>query len=147
MGLVSPELLDRSRYPFRREITTRFADVDPNQHINNVVLFAAFEDARVRFGESHGPRDAMAAMRTMIVANHINKLREAHYPDPLVMYVGPLSIGRTSFALACLATQGDRVCAFARSVLVCTQDGRPTPVPQSFRDALAAVMINTEKRG
>jgi len=46
MGLVSPELLNRSRYAFRHEITTRFADVDPNQHINNVALFAAFEDAR-----------------------------------------------------------------------------------------------------
>ena len=45
MGLVSPELLDRSRYPFRHEITTRFANVDPNQHINNVALFAAFECA------------------------------------------------------------------------------------------------------
>lgn len=135
---ADPTLRDWRRYPYRHEITTRFADVDPQQHINNVSMAAMFEDARFRFDHSIGYRKAMTEVRTMIGANHIDYLGQAYYPDPLVVYVGVYEVGRTSWTLACLATQDDRVCAFARAVLVCTDGERPVPVPQSFRDALGA---------
>jgi len=124
MGRPDPALLDLTRYPFRHVITTRFADIDPNRHINNVAMAAAFEDARARFDVAQGHLETMGHMRTMIAANHIDYVGEAHYPAPLDMYVGVLDLGRSSWTLACLATQDGRACAFARAVLVGTVDGK-----------------------
>lgn len=135
-GRATPNLLDGSGYPYRHEITTRFADIDPNLHINNVAMVAAFEDARARFDFSLGLRKMLGTRRVMIAANYIEYVGQAFYPDPLVMFVGAVDFGRSSWTLACLATQDGRACAFARSVLVCTEGDRPTPIPDEFRAAL-----------
>ena len=99
MGRPDPALLDLTRYPFRHVITTRFADIDPNRHINNVAMAAAFEDARARFDVAQGHLETMGHMRTMIAANHIDYVGEAHYPAPLDMYVGVLDLGRSSWSI------------------------------------------------
>jgi acyl-CoA thioester hydrolase len=141
MPKVDPALLDFARYPFHHVITTRFADIDPNRHINNVALVAAFEDARYRFDVSQKFRETMGDYRVMIAANHIDYVGEAHYPDPLDLHVGTLDVGRTSWQLACLATQNGRACAFARATLVATHGGTPTPLPDAFRDALGSARL------
>ncbi|MDR3389649.1 MAG: thioesterase family protein [Rudaea sp.] len=134
-------MLDFTRYPFHHVVTTRFADVDPNRHINNVALAAAFEDARYRFDHSRRFSQSMGDHRVMIAANHIDYVGEAHYPEPLDLHIGTLEIGRTSWQLACLATQNGKPCAFARATLVGIQDGRPSPLPQAFREALDSARI------
>ncbi len=141
MAKPDPTLLDPSRYPFSIRTTTRFADVDPLNHINNVALAAALEDARYRFDMAAGYAQHMRDFRTMIVANYIDYVGEAHYPDPLDMHVGCAGIGSSSWTLACLATQQGRPCVFARATLVATDGGRPSPLPQAFRDALEARSI------
>ena len=40
MAKPDPALLDPTRYPHSVEIPTRYADCDPNNHINNVALAA-----------------------------------------------------------------------------------------------------------
>jgi acyl-CoA thioester hydrolase len=141
MAKVDPALLDLTRYPFHLVITTRFADVDPNRHINNVALAAAFEDARYRFDVSRHFHEAMGDYRVMIAANHIDYVGEATYPEPLDMHVGTFELGRSSWQLACLATQNGRPCAFARATLVAILGGRPAPLPDAFRAALAAARL------
>lgn len=142
MARIAPELLDPARYPFRHEMTTRFADVDPNHHVNNVAMAAAFEDARVRFDAWLGIPFLQRKHRTMIAANDIAYLAEAHYPDPLVMHVAGLAIGRTSWTLASIAVQGGRVCGFSQAVMVGTEDGHAVPVDETFRRALEGAMLN-----
>ena len=144
MGRPDPALLDLTRYPFRHVITTRFAYIDPNRHINNVAMAAAFEDARARFDVAQGHLETMGHMRTMIAANHIDYVGEAHYPAPLDMYVGVLDLGRSSWTLACLATQDGRACAFARAVLVGTVDGKAAPLPDSFRAGLDRMRVRRD---
>lgn len=146
MARPDPALLDLTRYPFRHLVTTRFADIDPNHHINNVAMAAALEDARARFDVAQGHLEAMGHARTMIVANYIDYVGEAHYPAPLDMYVGVLDLGRSSWTLACLATQDGRVCAFARAVLVGTVDGKAAPLPDIFRAALDRMRVRMEHR-
>lgn len=141
MARISAQLLDSSLYPFKHVITTRYADIDPNHHINNVALAAALEDARYRFDDEAGFRQSMPGLRVMIVANHIDYVAQATYPDPLDMFVGLLEIGRTSWTLACLATQEKRACAFARATLVATREGRPAPLPEAFRSSLDKVRV------
>lgn len=138
MAKIDPALLRPERYPFQHVITTRFADVDPNRHINNVALAAAFEDGRYRFDVSRRFHEWMEGYRVMIAANHIDYVGEAHYPAPLDLHVGTLAIGRTSWQLACLATQEGRPCAFARATLVATIDGKSAALTAGFRNALDA---------
>lgn len=142
MAKVDPAVLDPARYPFHHVITTRFADVDPNRHINNVALAAAFEDARYRFDVSRHFHETMSDNRVMIAANYIDYVGQAYYPAELDLHVGTLEIGRSSWQLACLATQEGRACAFARATLVATRDGRSVALPDAFRDALAAACLN-----
>lgn len=145
MAKVDPALLDPACYPFHHVITTRFADVDPNRHVNNVALAAAFEDARYRFDVSRRFHETMGGNRVMIAANYIDYVGEAHYPADLDLHVGTLDIGRSSWQLACLATQGGRACAFARATLVATRDGRSVPLPDGFRDALHLARLSVSE--
>ncbi|MET0371628.1 MAG: thioesterase family protein [Sphingobium sp.] len=141
MAKIDPALLDPARYPFHHIISTRFADVDPNRHINNVALVAAFEDARYRFDVAQHFHETMGGFRVLIAANHIDYVGEAHYPAPLDMHVGVLEVGRSSWQLACLASQGGRACAFAKATLVGTRDGTPSPLPDGFRTALGLARL------
>lgn len=87
-GEVDLALLDPARCPFHHVITTRCADVDPNRHVNNVALAAAFEDARYRSAVSPRFHQTMGGNRVMIAANHIDYVGEARYPDDLDLHVG-----------------------------------------------------------
>lgn len=144
MARVDPRLLEPIRYPLRIEITTRFADMDGQQHINNVAMAEAFEDTRVRLHHQARVYESFAGMSSMVGAHYIDYLAEAHYPEPLAMYTGVLAIGRTSWTLASIATQPGRVSAFSKVVMVAARDGRPEPLPDGARDALSAYMVKMD---
>lgn len=135
-----PALLEPERYAFSVEITTRFADMDSNGHINNVALAAAFEDARVRFDRESGLR-ATGDHRVMIAAAYIDYLAQAHYPKPLRVVVGAVSIGRSSWSLAEVALQDERPVALCRATLVNTDGAKATPFAEAVRAKLARVQV------
>ncbi|MEN9926893.1 MAG: hypothetical protein RL268_3019 [Pseudomonadota bacterium] len=68
MARPDAALLDAARYPFAHTITTRFADIDPNQHLNNVALAAMMEDARVRFNMSMSSAVKIGERRAMVAS-------------------------------------------------------------------------------
>jgi len=137
MPRPDPALLDRARYPFALETTTRFADVDPNQHLNNVALAAMMEDGRVRFNVAAGFREAIAPRRAMVASMGIEYLAQGFYPEPVAVHCAIEAVGRTSFTIIQLMAQGASNVAFARSVIVCTGEGdRSSPLPEAFRDDL-----------
>lgn len=146
MARPDPLLLDPDRYPIRYEITTRFQDLDPNSHINNVAMASYLEEARVRFhgslrpGEFQNPGDG----RTMIASLNIEYLAEAFYPAPIAVHVGILVTGRSSWTAASIVVQDGRVAAFSKAVLVNLADGRPAPLPDPFRQALVAKRVRIE---
>ncbi|MDB5715826.1 MAG: acyl-CoA thioesterase [Sphingomonadales bacterium] len=145
MAKIDPALLDIGRYPFHHVMTTRFADVDPNRHINNVALVAALEDARYRFDVAQQFHATMGDYRILIAANHIDYVGEAHYPASLDLHVGMVEIGRSSWQLACLASQGGKPCVFGRATLVATQNGKAAPLPNGFRKALGRARLGPAK--
>ncbi|MEN9718508.1 MAG: hypothetical protein RIQ99_1386 [Pseudomonadota bacterium] len=138
MARPDPALLDPARYPFRVETSTRFADVDPNRHLNNVALAAMMEDGRVRFNFAMGFRDAIAPRRAMVASMGIEYLAQGYFPDPVEVQAAVESVGRTSLVVIQLLTQQGRNVAFARSVIVCIDGDAPSPIPDDFRTALLA---------
>ena len=134
MARPEPHLLDPARYGHRTQITTRFADLDPNDHLNNVALAAMFEDARVRFSIAMGfrPDRSPGGRRFMVAAVEINYLAQAHFPDPIECLAAPVAIGRSSWTLHQLLLQHDVPVATARSVLVSIIDDRPAPLGEDM---------------
>lgn len=136
MPRPDPALLDAARYPFRHTISTRFSDVDPNQHLNNVALAAMMEDGRVRFNVGMGMRVALGQRRAMVASMGIEYLSEGHFPAPVEVCCAIEAVGRTSWTIVQVLTQEGRTVAFARSVIVSIADDRPAPVPDDFRAEL-----------
>ena len=126
-------LLDPARYPFTHYTTTRFADVDPNQHLNNVALAAMMEDARVRFNLAIGNAIKIGERRAMVASIGMDYLAQGHFPDPVAVHCAVDAIGRSSWTVIQLLVQNAAPIAFARSVLVAIADDRPTPVADDYR--------------
>lgn len=137
MPKPDPALLVPPRYPFTHTISTRYADIDPNQHINNVALAAMFEDARVRFNHGAGFTAAMAGHRAMVASLGIEYLAEGYFPAPVEAFVAVEALGRTSWTMVQLLVQGEVLIGFARSTLVCIRDDRPAPLPAEMRASLS----------
>lgn len=141
MARPDPALLDPARYPFGNSVTTRFADLDPNGHINNVAMAAVFEDARLRFITAVGmPKNADGA-RFMVANVTIDYLAQAYYPAGLECRVGALPGGRSSWSLRQLLLQDDRPVATAQVTIVFTDGERPQPIDQALRERLDAWLI------
>ena len=136
MGRAAPELLRTERYSFCYDYPTRYSDLDIYRHINNVAFAEAFEDARVRFAIDAGIRAAQGKYNPMFANANCDFLAEAHYPDPLVIYVAVLSIGRTSWTLAEVAIQNGKPCALLRGTTVLTDQGKPILLPDALRELL-----------
>ena len=136
MARPDPALLNPARYPFAHTVTTRFADVDPNQHLNNVALAAMMEDARVRFNQAIGLKVKIGERRAMVASVGMEYLAQGHFPDPVEAHCGIELVGRTSWSIAQILIQHGTVIAFARSIIVAITDDRPAPVADDTRAEL-----------
>ena len=117
-----PIRLDAAIYPYFVEITTRFADMDHNGHLNNVAYAQYFEHARVRFNQTtifdeDQLRDTARTWRVLVAAISIAYLREGAYGPPVRIGVGVSKIGNASFTLAAACFQQDLCIATHESVI------------------------------
>lgn len=137
MAKPDPALLDPAVYPHMCEVTTRYADLDPNNHINNVAMAAIIEDARVRFHLASGFAKAIPkGSQTMVVSLTIDYLAQAFYPHPLQVHSGLAAVGERSLRLRHLLVQNGRPVALAEAVAVHVVDGKAAPLPESLRPVL-----------
>lgn len=140
MAKPDPALLDPARYTFVHEVTTRFADLDPNDHINNVAMAAVLEDGRVRFNVGLG-LVRTATFRPMVASVAIDYLAQAHFPQPMTCYVAAADVGRSSWQMQQLLVQEGRPVATCRTVIVCTDGLKSTPLPDEFRALIAPWLL------
>ena len=141
MARPDPSLLEPARYPFACDITTRFADMDLNQHLNNVAIAALIEDTRVRFNAAAGIREALGGLGAMNVSLAIDYLAQAYYPQAVRGLAAVEALGRSSWTVVQLLLQSGEPVAFSRSVLVCVDRGAPAPLPEALRTGQAAMML------
>jgi acyl-CoA thioester hydrolase len=141
MTRPTPALLDPANYPFHVEITTRFADLDVQRHVNNVAMAAMIEDGRARFHRHINLVVLRDGGIPVVVANEINYLSEAHYPDPVSAFVGVLAVGRTSWTLATLIVQNNKPCAYAKTVVANAGGGVAIEVSADMRKVAQANRI------
>ncbi|MEM8917539.1 MAG: acyl-CoA thioesterase [Pseudomonadota bacterium] len=129
--------LDPASYPVSLVTQTRFQDIDPNRHLNNVAFATMFENARVRFNRALRPwADRPKNERSMVAAVSINYLREGSYPDDVEIASGVSKIGTSSYVIAQAMFQHGQCIATCDSVIVCRTDGEGKPLRQAVVDEL-----------
>jgi acyl-CoA thioester hydrolase len=129
MTRPEPWQLIAEHYPLSVVMQTRFQDIDPNRHLNNVAFAALFENARVRLNRSLRPwADRPRNERSMIAAVTINYLREGQYPDDVEISSGISKIGTSSYVIAQAMFQNGKCIATCESVIVCRTDGEGKPL-------------------
>ncbi len=135
----NPLRLRLPTYPQRTEITLRFADIDPQWHLNNVRVGEYYQEARVSFfrhlSEDLGYVRAAGA-RTLVVNQSIDYLREVTYPGSIVVGIGVGRIGSSSWSLAMGMFKGEDCVGLSTTVLVYGLAAGPAPLPPAFREVL-----------
>ena len=137
--------LQLETYPLVNTIPSRFQDLDPLGHINNVAIGAFYEEGRGNLNRKAFSLEMRKAhgMRMVIADVHIAYLDEAFYPSDLVVGSGILRIGGSSYTIAQALFQDGRCIGASEAVLVNTDGKKPAPIPRQGRDALESLMIKT----
>lgn len=132
--------LDAASYPIHHTVNTRFQDLDPNGHLNNVAFAALFEHGRVRLNlDVRNPKARPEDERTMVVVVTINYLGEGHYPDDVTVCTGTGAIGNSSWEIVQAMFQNGRCIATCDNVIAARKGDGPLPHSEEMRAALARI--------
>ena len=143
MPRPDPSRLRLENYPISVEVETRFQDLDPLGHINNVARAGLFEAGRIKFNHVNGtanfPRPS--GDRWLIAAVNINYVAEAHFPDPVIIGHGISRIGSSSWEIASAAFQNGVCVAVCDATLVYTNAEGARALDPDFIACLEVVKI------
>ncbi len=117
------------------EIQTRFGDLDPLGHVNNVVFFAYMESARVAFMQERGTNLRGHVLVVHSACHHRREIGAA--VRSVRVDVSVESLGRTSVTLLHeLWAGGQHVGTGHVTVVAVDDDHRPRPLTEAERTAL-----------
>ena len=140
MPRFDPARLDAANYPYATSVETRFQDLDPLGHINNVAMAALFENGRVRFNRELllERKRRVVGERWLIARGEVNYLAEGHFPDPITVTSGIGRIGTSSWDIVSAAYQNGKCIGLCDTVIVSTDEGGSKPLSDEFRAELEA---------
>lgn len=138
----TPIVIDPDRastYP----VHVRFSDVDVYRHVNNVVYFEYFQEARIRLFSQLGRALPDSALHVVVARTDVDYLAPILLrPEPYDCRTQIAHVGRTSLVVESEITDGDRALARAKVVLVFFDSAtqRPAEPPAEYRARLAATL-------
>jgi acyl-CoA thioester hydrolase len=123
----TPRLED---FPYRLTDNVRFADLDPNGHVNNAVYASYFETGRVTLMKDESYWQLPAGLTWIMVRLDIHFRAELHWPGTIEMGLGVTKFGRTSVTFDQVVFSNTRCVASAQAVTVLIDQAsrKPTPV-------------------
>ena len=123
---AEPHLED---FPYRLSDNVRFADLDPNQHVNNAAYASYFETARVTLMKDSANGLSPEGFGWVMVRLDINFRAELHWPGKIELGLGVAKIGRTSVSFDQVVFSEGKCVASARAVNVLVDQVTRKPVP------------------
>ena len=128
------------------EMPTRWMDNDAYGHMNNIVHYALIDTAVTDWQRNHGFfNEDHKCLEFMVVESGCCYFSEAAYPDKIAIGLRIKKIGNTSWIYqAGLFREEDELCfalGFFAQVLVDCENRRPTPIPNTMRDALKLIEV------
>ena len=134
------EASDPTRFRVTCEI--RYADLDPNEHVNHARYLIYMEEARLAFRRKLDRDPGLPESVTWpIAALTIRYRRSAVYPGMLTVELAPIHVGQTSFSLGygIFDEAGCVAVASNRSVCVDRGTGRKMDLPDNIAAVLRAM--------
>jgi len=122
----TPSLED---FPYRLTDNVRFADLDPNQHVNNAVYATYFETGRVTLMKDPGCGLTPEGLAWILVRLDIHFRAELHWPGTIEMGIGVSKFGRTSVTFDQVVFSEGACVASAKSVTVLIGEASRKPTP------------------
>jgi acyl-CoA thioester hydrolase len=122
----TPRLED---FPYRLPDNVRFADLDPNQHVNNAVYATYFETGRVTLVKDRGYGLMPEGLTWIMVKLDMHFRAELRWPATIEMGLGVVKFGRTSVTFDQVVFCEGKCVASARSVSVLLNEATRKPTP------------------
>ena len=122
----TPRLED---FPYRLTDNVRFADLDPNQHVNNAVYATYFETGRVTLMKDKSYWQLPEGLTWIMVRLDIHFRAELRWPGTIEMGLGVAKFGRTSVTFDQVVFSEGRCVASAQSVTVLIDETTRKPTP------------------
>lgn len=123
---ATPRLED---FPYRLSDNVRFADLDPNQHVNNAVYATYFETGRVTLMKDRSYGLMPDGLGWIMVRIDIHFRAELHWPGKIELGLGVAKFGRTSVSFDQAVFSADKCVASARAITVLIDEATRKPVP------------------
>jgi len=140
----NPRRFDQTIYPFATDISTRFADIDPQWHLNNVRVAEFYQEGRISFNRALSKEfqlEREQGRRILVARQSLDYLAEIEWPGAVTVCVGVSRLGGASFALALALFQNAKCVGVSDATLVhATKDG-PTRLPDRMREVLATKLL------
>ena len=121
-------------FPYRLTDNVRFADLDPNQHVNNAVYATYFETGRVTLMKDRSYGLMPAGVTWIMVRLDMHFRAELRWPGTIEMGLGVVKFGRTSVTFDQVVFAEGICVASARSVSVLLDEvtRKPTPLTEEI---------------
>jgi acyl-CoA thioester hydrolase len=135
--------LELTAYPHKVEIQTRFADLDPLWHLNNVRLLEIYQEARTSFNLAiwEGLNLDARSHRLLVASQSLDYLHEVEWPGSVTLGVGIARLGTKSYALGLGMFQHGKCVGVSETVLVYATEAGSAPLPEKLRAALKTKML------
>ena len=125
---ATPKLAD---YPHRVTDIIRFADLDPQGHVNNAVFATYFESGRVAMFRTPDLGIGVPDATFVLVRQEIDFLNELRWPGNVEIGTALAELGRSSFTVTQAIFHGETCAAAGRATIVMLDMAtrRPRPLP------------------
>lgn len=121
---------------FTTEVRVRYSDLDTYGHVNNAVYATYLEEARIAYLKEAIDEDP-ESFPGVVAGIELSFERPVARRGPLTVAVETTAIGETSVTMAYEVRDGGDVAATAETTIVSVgDDGRPSPIPEEFRERL-----------
>ncbi|GLR68242.1 thioesterase [Acidocella aquatica] len=142
MARIDRPRLDAATFPIVIDIQTRYDDIDMQGHVNNAAAIVILQEARAKFNVTAGLGLLLGDVRAMVAALNVEYAAQMHYPEPVQVHIGVLSLGRTSFTITQVARQNGRSALYAEVVMVIADANGPTALPTEIREAFQRLCLS-----
>jgi acyl-CoA thioester hydrolase len=123
---ATPHLED---FPYRLSDNVRFADLDPNQHVNNAVYATYFETGRVTLMKDRSYGLMPDGVTWIMVRLDMHFRAELRWPGTIELGLGVVKFGRTSVTFDQVVFSDGKCVASAQSVSVLLDEATRKPAP------------------
>jgi acyl-CoA thioester hydrolase len=116
-------------FPHRSTDIVRFADLDPQGHVNQAAFATYFETGRVAMFRAPDLGIGAPGLTFVMVRQELDYLKELHWPGTLDIGTAVETFGRSSFTVIQAVYCKDVCAAAGRATMVCIDLGQRRPVP------------------